>query len=449
MNNSKMKQLCAFLFLISSFELSFSWISAPRHRRSPSSSRTSSRSETGLFSTQSAQLPLSLSLEELSEALDGKGRAQACWEVLRLGVDPTWYFSSSDATSNSTENVGILESPGWTRQEIQNSMSDIYAENGLGNKAIELLNQHFVSIEQGVASLTKFTVSSDGTAKMLINLNQDDLEVEAVIIPFDDRQKSTLCVSSQVGCRQACTFCATGRMGMYRSLTSDEILAQMHWATKVCRLNDIYPIDNVVFMGQGEPADNAENVVKAAKVLVDPYLYQLAPRRVTISTVAPSPESFRELGEAPVILAWSVHASRDELRRKLVPTTQHSMEELRGGLIQTLQGRSKRLRNIMLEFAMLDEINDSIDDALHLVQFCQPLLEEVKNIKLVVNLIPWNDIGAEFGPAAKYQKPKMSRVRDFQQTLQKHGILCFIRTTRGDEENAACGMLTTKKTAAS
>ena len=219
----------------------------------------------------------------------------------------------------------------------------------------------------------------------------------------------------------------------------------MHWAIKICRIADIYPIDNIVFMGQGEPADNSHAVVRAAKTLVDPNLYQLAPRKVTISTVAPSPEAFKELGKAQVVLAWSVHAGRDELRQQLVPTTQHTMKELRSGLIETLQGRSKRLRNTMFEITLLDEINDSERDAMDLVEFCQPLLEEVKGIKLVVNLIPWNDIGAELGPASLYRKPKLNRVRNFQKVLQNHGILCYIRTTRGDEEHAACGMLTTKK----
>eukprot|EP00980_Cylindrotheca_fusiformis_P028550 scaffold22610_cov115-Cylindrotheca_fusiformis.AAC.3 len=443
-----MSRLFIILLVTSSYTLCDSWVLSPRNS-GRGSSTISRQQATAMFSTKSSQVALSHSLEELSKSLGGRGRAQACWEVLRLGVDPLWYFGSDSEGMNSTENVGVLQSQGWSRQEIQDAMSDVRVENGLGYQAVKLLNTNFVSLETNLASLAKVSVSSDGTTKLLIRLHQDDLEVESVIIPWDDRQKSTLCISSQVGCRQACTFCATGRMGKYRSLTPDEILAQFHWATKVCRLSDIYPIDNIVFMGQGEPADNAAAVVKATNALVDRSRYQMAPRRITISTVAPSPESFQELGEAPVALAWSVHATRDEVRRELVPTTRYTMEELRSGLIQTLQGRTKRLRNTMLEIALIDEINDSKDDAVHLVEFCQPLIQEVKNLKLVVNLIPWNDIGAEIGPASLYRKPKISRVHDFQKVLQDHGILCYIRTTRGDEENAACGMLTTKKTTTS
>jgi 23S rRNA (adenine2503-C2)-methyltransferase len=404
-----------------------------------------------LNDNRAAPSPLSYTLEDLAWTLGGKGRAQSCWDCFRLGVDPIWFFGNT----SETENVGILDdnddklSAGWTRQQIQES--DLFdqrrIDNGLGWRSVKLLKRRFGAIEDSIASLSKISTSPDGTTKLLLQLKQDGLEIETVIIPWDDRKKSTLCVSSQVGCRQACTFCSTGRMGKLRSLSSDEILAQMYWANKICRLKTIYPIDNVVYMGMGEPADNCEAVVPSAQRMVDRNLFRLAPRRVTISTVAPSPECFQELAEANSVLAWSVHATRDELRRELVPTTRHSMEELRDALSQVLQGRSKRLRNIMLEITLLDGINDSEEDALHLVEFCQPLLDEVKGIKLVVNLIPWNDIGATFGAASTYRSPTTARVLKFQKAVVDNGLLCYVRTTRGDEEQAACGMLATSKKA--
>ncbi|KAL3903138.1 MAG: hypothetical protein SGILL_010558 [Bacillariaceae sp.] len=301
-------------------------------------------------------------------------------------------------------------------------------------------------IETSIAKLSNYTTSPDGTTKLLLELVNDGMWVETVIIPWNERQKSTICVSSQVGCRQACTFCSTGRMGLLRSLSTSEILAQLYWAQKICRMHpgELYQIDNCVFMGMGEPADNAKAVVQAATAMVDHNLFQLAPRKVTISTVAPNPECFAELGQAPVVLAWSVHSSRDEIRQQLVPTTKHSMEELREGLLATLKGRSKRLRNIMLEVTLLDQINDSVEDAAHLAEFCRPFMEEVKGIKLVVNLIPWNAISATFGPASAYRKPRMERILAYQNALVEQGILSYIRTTRGDEEDAACGMLSTK-----
>jgi 23S rRNA (adenine2503-C2)-methyltransferase len=385
--------------------------------------------------------PLSFTLEELGAALEGKGRAQACFDCYRIGVDPLWYFEDNEM--NKVEDGDQLGN-GWTRQQIQERLSGRRQEHGLGSKALTLLRDNFGTIEN-IASLSKVSVSNDGTTKLLLKLHADELEVETVIIPWSDRERSTLCISSQIGCQQACTFCMTGRMGKLRNLSSDEILAQMYWASKACRIRGIFPVDNIVFMGMGEPADNAEAVVRCAKRLVDPNIFQLAPRRVTISTVAPSPEAFEVLGESSVVLAWSVHASNDKLRKELVPTTRHTMSELRSGLISTLQKRSKRLRNTMLEITLLDQINDKEDDALHLVEFCKPLLEQVDGIKLVVNLIPWNDIGASFGPASNYRKPSMDRVLAFQKVLVENGILCYVRTTRGDDENAACGMLATKK----
>ena len=195
----------------------------------------------------------------------------------------------------------------------------------------------------------------------------------------------------------------------------------------------------------GEPADAAEAVVPAVRILTDREQFQLAPRRVTISTVAPNPHAFAELGQAPAVLAWSIHAANDTLRRELVPTTQYTMEELREALIQVLQGRSRRMRAIMLEVTLLDQINDTPQAAQELADFCQPILAQVPSVKLVVNLIPWNDISALYGPAAQYRQPSRERVEAFQAILVQNGLLSYVRTTRGDDESSACGQLATKK----
>jgi len=195
----------------------------------------------------------------------------------------------------------------------------------------------------------------------------------------------------------------------------------------------------------GEPADAAEAVVPAVHILTDREQFQLAPRRVTISTVAPDPSAFATLGAAPAVLAWSVHASDDALRRELVPTTKYSMEELREGLILSLQQRSRRMRAVMLEVTLLDKVNDTAEAANHLADFCQHIIERVPAAKLVINLIPWNDIQASSGPAALYRQPSTEGVEAFQNILVQRGLLCFIRTTRGDDESSACGQLATKR----
>ena len=355
--------------------------------------------------------PLSLTLEELSLLIGGKGRAQVCWEAYRVGREPT---------------LGSLQ-------------------------AQDQLQQFTLPIDPAVTTLHHMTTCQDGTIKLLLNLtsSSEGLQIETVIIPWPERQRSTVCISSQVGCRQACTFCLTGRMGLLRNLSVDEILSQVYWAQRIVHaqssasLQSLPPIENIVFMGLGEPADNVDAVVAAAECLTDPHRFGLTPRRVTLSTVAPTPAAFAQLGQAPAVLAWSVHASRDAIRRQLVPTTKYSMVELRNGLVSTLQqGRSKRRRNVLLEMALLDHINDTEEDAQHLVAFCQPLLA-IPGVRVIVNLIPWNDIHVQTGAAAQYRTPSHERVLLFQQYVRQGGMQCFIRTTRGDDELAACGQLST------
>jgi 23S rRNA (adenine2503-C2)-methyltransferase len=416
--------------------------------------------------------PLATTFDDLSSQLGGSGKAKACWECFRSGIDPVFVFEKGDESSPSflgerEEDGGILM--GWTRQQITEHLTGT-AKRGtpltLGHTTMQLLSDRTSpSLESSIAQLSKLTTAKDGTTKLLLKL-RDGFEVEAVIIPWHDRQTSTLCVSSQVGCRQACTFCSTGRMGKLRDLTADEILIQLFWALKICRLSSttsqnqkLFPIQNIVFMGMGEPADNVEAVNLAARIMVDRRQFQLPPSKVVISTVAPTPSSFIQLlgggGNAEskydateFTLAWSLHSSRNDIRQRLVPTARYTVEELRDGLIDAIQSRtSRRFRNVMIEITLIDGINDSVDDARHLADFCRTIQQRVPGLKLVVNLIPWNDIDASAGPASAYRKPTMERVINYQRTVTQdktNKILCYVRTTRGDEENAACGMLTTK-----
>ena len=478
----------------------FAWI-VPQHRPMCSPSRfKSSTSHSVAASTIDestydslpspiGKSPLALSLDDLTTILDGKGRALTCWDCFRMGVDPVWLYEKSDDDGDDIEPHTNLLGKGWTRDSILQNMFTSHSRQGqtLGRPGRDRLKDYFgrysgsalappsqtFSIESHVAQLSKVTVSSDGTTKLLLRLQHDGLEVETVIIPFQDRQSSTLCVSSQIGCAQACQFCATGKMGEIRSLSADEILAQVYWSRKACRIlsssastgedpsspispetstrSPLYPVDNIVFMGMGEPAANVDAVVRASNMMIGKLAgFQFAPRRVAISTVAPTPESFATLAsQTSVVLAWSVHSSKDSVRRMLVPTTRHSMKEFVDGLIFALNQRpSRKLRQIMLEVTLLKDINDSTDDAHHLAQtVCRPLQESVDGLRLVVNLIPWNDIGATFGPASKFQQSPASRVVDYQRVLvsgEYSGILTYIRTTRGDDDHAACGMLATK-----
>lgn len=241
-------------------------------------------------------------------------------------------------------------------------------------------------------------------------------------------------------------------MGKLRSLTTDEILVQVYYALKVCRIaNNIAAtrgdavtrlpkVDNIVFMGMGEPADNAHAVLSAVQTMTDRCMLGLAQSKITISTVAPDPSAFATLGQASAALAWSVHAVDDELRRRLVPTTKYSMEDLRVGLVNALQTRPNKLRRTMLEVALIAGVNDSDDDAMRLANFSRAIMNDVNGSKVVVNLIPYNAIDHP-----TYCAPSKERVLEFQKVLTNGGVMCYVRTTRGDDESAACGQLATKK----
>jgi len=433
---------------------------------------------------------LSLTLQELSNKLDGSGRAAVVWDCLRSGIDPNIYYNNNnqddvdkhltvavddipiieawlDATSSSIKLDDALSR--MSSQDDEHSILGRRQGQGLGaaswkrlqklmhNNNAEVHDGVVYTIENTIASLSHMKVSPDGTTKLLLKMNKDGLEVESVIIPWLDKGFSTLCISSQVGCRQGCTFCATGRMGKLRSLTADEILVQVYYASKVCRVvgniqtsdaqtNDneqslLPKVDNIVFMGMGEPADNAQAVVTVANTLADRRMFGLAQSKITISTVAPYPSAFTTLGQAPAVLAWSVHAVDDKLRRSVVPTTKNTMDELRMGLVQALSSRSNKLRRTMLEVALIEDVNDSDDDAQRLAVFAQSIMNDVARSKVVVNLIPYNAIDHP-----TYKTPSMESVLRFQKIVTDHyGVLCYIRTTRGDEESAACGQLATSK----
>ena len=382
---------------------------------------------------------LLLNVEELGERLGGLGRGRIAWDCYSNGIDPQLFFSGRE-TSESVP-------------QVQKLLPNSRQTQTLGKESLELLLQvnGGLSVEDGIASLVHVSRSQDNTTKLLLKLH-DGLQVETVLIPSNGkrRQRTTVCISSQVGCRQACTFCATGRMGKLRNLNPDEILVQLFYAIKLCRQTFLPPVSNVVFMGMGEPADNIEAVIQACHVMTTRELFQLSRTRILISTVAPTPNAFHHLAQAPAILAWSVHAARDDLRRQLVPTTKYSMVELRQGLIDALLLRKDR--TCMLEVALMDQVNDSIREADEMVEFVKEIIKQVPHVQIVVNLIPYNTHHQDQQQQqqkpdrfSNYRKPSLSRVLAFSNRLAEQGLYVRIRETRGDDESAACGQLATQK----
>eukprot|EP00980_Cylindrotheca_fusiformis_P025050 scaffold12976_cov141-Cylindrotheca_fusiformis.AAC.4 len=320
---------------------------------------------------------ISMQLDELVTVLGGKGRAQIVWDCYSIGIDPAMFFGTINLGYDDFESIhAMLPSSRRTQKlgpEALSQLASTYSSQGTGDG-----HRKIDRLEGGVATLSYLSKSSDGTTKILLTL-ADQLQIETVIIPWWDSDKnnkegktterSTLCVSSQVGCRQGCRFCATGKMGKLRSLTSDEILAQLFFAKKLCRLEGLPEITNIVFMGMGDAADNVENVVKATEIMTTRELFQLSASRVTVSTVGPSPDAFHQFAKAPCVIAWSVHAANDELRKQLVPTTKYSMNELRQGLIDALLSRPMNGRIAMLEVALMHGVNDSLQEAQELADF--------------------------------------------------------------------------------
>jgi 23S rRNA (adenine2503-C2)-methyltransferase len=423
---------------------------------------------------QHRRTALSIPIDELSVILGGTGRARLAWDCYVNGADPQYLFgalSSSGSGDNSSENSEYDEYKDveYVKRQVIPTPRQTQPLGSMALNNLSTLHSHCGgtnnSIENGLATLIHISSSMDGTTKLLLRL-VDGLEVETVLIPFYSNTnqfgRTTVCVSSQVGCLQGCTFCATGKMGKLRSLTSDEILVQLFYAKKIVRLSttastttddgvsssscnilgtSIQPlpkISNVVFMGMGEPSDNAIAVRTAIDIMTRNDLFQLSASRVTVSTVAPTPQSFDEFVTSKCVLAWSVHAANDTLRKRLVPTTKHSMNELRAGLIHTLQRRA--YRTVMIEVTLIHNINDSLIEANEMAEFLLHITNSVSGSKLACNLIPYNDIGSLI---SGYTKPPMERIIAFQKRLQEYGIQAHVRGTRGDDEMAACGQLVT------
>ena len=271
--------------------------------------------------------------------------------------------------------------------------------------------------------------SADGTIKWAMQVG--DQQVETVYIPEADR--ATLCVSSQVGCALACTFCSTAQQGFNRNLTVSEIIGQVWRASKIIGnfgVTGVRPITNVVMMGMGEPLLNVANVVPAMEIMLDDFAYGLSKRRVTLSTsgVVPALDMLRD--KIDVALAISLHAPNDELRDEIMPINKkYNIKMLMDSVHRYLEVSNANHGKVTIEYVLLDHVNDGTEHAHQLAQV-------LKNTPCKINLIPWNPF-----PEAPYGKSSNSRVDRFQKTLMEYGFTVIVRKTRGDDIDAACGQL--------
>ncbi|MDX1648693.1 MAG: 23S rRNA (adenine(2503)-C(2))-methyltransferase RlmN [Myxococcota bacterium] len=278
-------------------------------------------------------------------------------------------------------------------------------------------------------ALEEVAASRDGTRKGVLR-TQDGARIEAVLIPEEER--TTLCVSTQVGCPLACSFCATGALGFGRNLTTAEIVDQ------VCRMRETLPdgrrITNVVFMGMGEPLLNLPRVLEAVRTLLHPKGFGMAPRRVTVSTAGVVPRIAPLLEAAPVNLAVSLHAATDEVRDVLVPLNRRfPLRELFGALRRL--PRLSRRHPVFFEYTLLAGVNDAPEDARRLARLLRGLPSKV-------NLIPMNP-----HDDAPYRPPTPEAASRFMGELVRAGVTVTLRRSRGGDIDAACGQLAVRRPA--
>lgn len=266
--------------------------------------------------------------------------------------------------------------------------------------------------------------SEDGTTKMLLR-SKDQRVFETVIMRYPKR--TTICVSSEIGCKLACSFCQTGKLGFFRHLSAHEILAQFHLAQSVLRERSI---THVVFMGMGEPFLNYDAVLSATNRLISPEGYGLSSRRVTVSTSGIPQRIVDFSRDSTARLAVSLHAARDEVRTSLMPINRkYPLAELKKALLTYQAATGQKLT---IEYILIQNVNISLADAKALVQFLQGL-------RAKVNLIPFNA-----HPGLDYERAEEPEILAFQQYLSSRSIPAPVRYSRGLEVSGGCGQLAAK-----
>ncbi|MGF1668889.1 MAG: 23S rRNA (adenine(2503)-C(2))-methyltransferase RlmN [Balneolaceae bacterium] len=291
---------------------------------------------------------------------------------------------------------------------------------------------------KNIAEVRKITIdnhqkSADGTIKFLFKLDDDsDDKIEAVLIPdfYPDGtpNRLTVCVSSQVGCIFGCSFCATGKMGFFRNLTPGEIVDQVQIIDQVAQKEFGKKINNIVYMGMGEPLHNYNAVTESAAILSDPLGLEISPRRITVSTVGLT-KQIKQLADEqqPFNLAISLHAADDEKRNNIMPINQSlNLESLEESVKYYFH---KLKKHVTYEYLLFDEFNDSVSDA-------NKLAKIVQWVPSKVNIIMYNNVAG-----VDLKRAEEERLNTFMKTLIKHGVTATVRRSRGDDIDAGCGQL--------
>ena len=302
--------------------------------------------------------------------------------------------------------------------------ADVTSFDEMTNISIELREKLKENFSLCVYKIVKKQVSSDGTKKYLFDILDGNM-IETVLMEY--HHGKTLCVSSQVGCKMGCKFCASTGIKFIRSLTSGEIVEQI----LAVQRDENIKISNVVFMGIGEPLDNYDNILNAVKILNNPKGLNIGARHISISTSGLVPKIYQLADEKlQCTLSISLHATTDEQRSKMMPVNDaYNIEELLKACKYYIEKTNKR---ISFEYALAKDNNDNLEDAKRLVKLLKGMIAHV-------NLIPINKI--ENGAFVKSSNENIIKFRDY---LNEHGIVATIRRELGSDIDAACGQLRRK-----
>ncbi len=322
---------------------------------------------------------------------------------------------------NVVKNMGM---PGFSAKQIASWLYDkkvasIDEMSNLSLKHRELLKEIY---EVGVEAPVDAMRSVDGTVKYLYRVGEGHF-IEAVYIPEDDR--ATLCVSSQVGCKMNCKFCMTGKQGFAANLTSNQIINQIN------SLPERDKLTNVVMMGMGEPLDNTDEVLKALEIMTASYGYGWSPKRITLSSVGLRKGLQRFIEESDCHLAISLHSPVPFLRRELMPAEKaFSIREI----VELLRIYDfSKQRRLSFEYIVFKGVNDSLT-------YAKELLKLLRGMDCRINLIRFHAI-----PGVALEGADMEAMTAFRDYLTSHGLFTTIRSSRGEDIFAACGMLSTAK----
>ena len=350
------------------------------------------------------------------------------------------------ASSSAVAKVNLL---GLSRQQLEDFFTDLGEKRFRAQQVMKWIHHQGVidfadmsnlgkGLREKLGSLATITPpeiadqqdSADGTRKWAIRVTGGAL-VEAVLIP--EAGRATLCVSSQVGCSLDCKFCSTGKQGFQRDLTAAEIIGQVWlainsydgWQSGKGRI-----VTNVVMMGMGEPLLNFDNVVSAMSLMTDDLAYGLSKRKVTLSTSGVVPALDRLAEFSDVSLAVSLHAPNDEIRNQIVPINRrYPIQQLLQSAKSYIDAQSDRKRVVTIEYTLLAGVNDQPEHA-------RELSTLLKDFPCKINLIPFNHF-----PNSGFERPSGNAVSRFWQVLIDAGFIVTVRSTRGDDIDAACGQL--------